>query len=149
MYGEYTMNEACWKGFKQVGMKKKNGKTVPNCVPESMSIEDAKRVEGYMPESYEIGHDYANYTSKITPGEPGYDPKFEGGSYEPSKPENNLKQVVKTTSSTSIQKKDIEEWAISNAVIHKYKERYKEQWRMKLDEVVEKMKHKLDTDNNA
>ena len=149
MYGEYTMSEACWKGFKQVGMKKKNGKTVPNCVPESMSIEDAKRVEGYMPESYEIGHDYASYTSKITPGEPGYDPKFEGGSYEPSKPENNLKQVVKTTSSTSIQKKDIEEWSISNAVIHKYKERYKEQWRMKLDEVVEKMKHKLDTDNNA
>ena len=23
----------CWKGYKQVGMKKKNNKTVPNCVP--------------------------------------------------------------------------------------------------------------------
>ena len=23
----------CWKGYKQVGMKKKNGKEVPNCVP--------------------------------------------------------------------------------------------------------------------
>lgn len=23
----------CWKGFKMVGMKKKNGKKVPNCVP--------------------------------------------------------------------------------------------------------------------
>jgi len=23
----------CWKGYKQVGMKKKNGKMVPNCVP--------------------------------------------------------------------------------------------------------------------
>jgi hypothetical protein len=23
----------CWKGYKMVGMKKKNGKEVPNCVP--------------------------------------------------------------------------------------------------------------------
>ena len=26
----------CWKGYKPVGTKKKNGKTVPNCVPESV-----------------------------------------------------------------------------------------------------------------
>jgi len=26
--------ETCWDGYKQVGMKKKNGKNVPNCVPE-------------------------------------------------------------------------------------------------------------------
>ena len=25
----------CWKGYKQVGTKMKNGKLVPNCVPES------------------------------------------------------------------------------------------------------------------
>lgn len=25
--------DPCWKGYEQVGMKKKNGKTVPNCVP--------------------------------------------------------------------------------------------------------------------
>jgi len=24
----------CWEGYKQVGTKKKGGKTVPNCVPE-------------------------------------------------------------------------------------------------------------------
>ena len=29
----------CWKNYKQIGMKKKNGKEVPNCVPES--IEEA------------------------------------------------------------------------------------------------------------
>ena len=23
----------CWPGYKQVGLKKKNGRTVPNCVP--------------------------------------------------------------------------------------------------------------------
>lgn len=33
---EEFQNEAgpCWKGYKQVGMKNKNGKEVPNCVPE-------------------------------------------------------------------------------------------------------------------
>ena len=25
----------CWDGYVQVGMKMKNGKKVPNCVPES------------------------------------------------------------------------------------------------------------------
>ena len=34
-------NEAgpCWKGYKQVGMKSKGGKQVPNCVPESVMNE--------------------------------------------------------------------------------------------------------------
>lgn len=27
----------CWDGYKQVGMKKKDGKMVPNCVPEAMA----------------------------------------------------------------------------------------------------------------
>ena len=30
---EKDLPEACWTGFKQVGMKKKGGKMVPNCVP--------------------------------------------------------------------------------------------------------------------
>ena len=34
-----SINEkACWSGYKQIGMKKKNGKKVPNCVPESYDI---------------------------------------------------------------------------------------------------------------
>ena len=28
-----NMEKACWAGYKQVGMKNKNGKKVPNCVP--------------------------------------------------------------------------------------------------------------------
>lgn len=28
------VDEACWKDYKQIGMKKKGGKTVPNCVPK-------------------------------------------------------------------------------------------------------------------
>jgi hypothetical protein len=38
--GEHDVKEACWKGYKQVGMKKKGKKIVPNCVEESVSIED-------------------------------------------------------------------------------------------------------------
>jgi hypothetical protein len=32
------MTEACWEGYKQVGMKKLNGKMVPNCVPVTERI---------------------------------------------------------------------------------------------------------------
>lgn len=37
-------SDPCWKGYKQVGMKKKGGKDVPNCVPESEEVvEDVYR----------------------------------------------------------------------------------------------------------
>ena len=43
------MNEGdgdpCWDSHKQVGMKKKGGKMVPNCVPKNEEVE----VEGYVP----------------------------------------------------------------------------------------------------
>ena len=36
--------KACWSGYKQVGMKEKNGKKVPNCVPvEKMDHEDDEK----------------------------------------------------------------------------------------------------------
>lgn len=31
----------CWKGYKQIGTKEKDGKTVPNCVPEETEIDEA------------------------------------------------------------------------------------------------------------
>lgn len=34
------LNESCWKGYKQIGMKEKNGKEVPNCVPINEGIGD-------------------------------------------------------------------------------------------------------------
>mgnify|MGYP000102801457 CR=1 FL=1 len=34
--GYDELKEDCWKGYKQVGGKMKNGKQVPNCVPESI-----------------------------------------------------------------------------------------------------------------
>jgi hypothetical protein len=37
-----VLSEKCWVGYKQVGLKKKGNKTVPNCVPTSEeTIEDA------------------------------------------------------------------------------------------------------------
>jgi len=38
------MEEDCWKGYKEVGGKKKNGKMVPNCVKEGKDG-DVKKVE--------------------------------------------------------------------------------------------------------
>jgi nicotinamide mononucleotide adenylyltransferase len=81
-------------------------------------------------EAYDIGHDYAQHTSKTTPGEPGYDPNYKGTTYKPSKTEDNLKKI--TT-------QDIEEWASSNETIDKYRERYGDNYKSKIDEVKGKM----------
>jgi hypothetical protein len=132
MFGELKkeLSDACWKGYKQVGMKDKNGKQVPNCVPEA----------------YDIGHDYAKHATSLTPGQDGYDPNYQGGSYKPSNIKDNNKQVVTRPETTDIgvSKKDIEEWSISDSTIDKYKERYREEWRSKLDEVVKRMMEKID-----
>jgi len=44
-----SVNEACWVGYKQVGMKDKNGKKVPNCVKEIYEIfyEEGGKGHGY------------------------------------------------------------------------------------------------------
>lgn len=40
--------DPCWKGYKQIGMKDKNGKQVPNCVPESNeSVLEKVHVDGW------------------------------------------------------------------------------------------------------
>ena len=133
MFGELRqeLQDACWTGYKKVGMKKKGDKMVPNCVPEEMSVEDAMKVDGYIPESYEIGHDYANHTKDITPGEKSdmapVDAKLRGTPNDPK----------------SIGKKDVKEWASSAETIDKYRERYKEEWRTRLEDVVSKMIEKL------
>jgi hypothetical protein len=33
--------KSCWKGYEAIGVKKKNGKTVPNCVPEDVTARHA------------------------------------------------------------------------------------------------------------
>jgi hypothetical protein len=34
------LNEACWKGYEQKGMKKKGNKNIPNCVPKNENINE-------------------------------------------------------------------------------------------------------------
>tara|TARA_R110001583_G_scaffold51617_2_gene161096 strand:- start:193 stop:669 length:477 start_codon:yes stop_codon:yes gene_type:complete len=48
------LKEACWKGYKQIGMKDKGGRKVPNCVPvdesEIVREEDNKEFAKYLRE---------------------------------------------------------------------------------------------------
>lgn len=37
---EKSKDDPCWKGYVQLGTKKKNGKEVPNCVPESLALDE-------------------------------------------------------------------------------------------------------------
>ena len=56
-YHEYGQNEAriaedkgpCWKGYKQVGMKDKGGRQVPNCVPNESVV---KEISGRTPKIF-------------------------------------------------------------------------------------------------
>ena len=50
-------DDPCWDGYKQVGMKKKNGKEVPNCVPEEVELDE--KVEGLVKKSEESGISYS------------------------------------------------------------------------------------------
>jgi hypothetical protein len=111
MFGELKkeLQDACWTGYKQVGMKKKGNKQVPNCVPES----------------YEIGADYANHTKEVTPGE------------TPDAKPVDAKDRGKPT------EKDVKEWAALDSTMNKYRERYKDEWKAKLNEVVSKMMEKI------
>jgi len=51
-----TMNESCWKGYKQKGMKNKDGKQVPNCVP----IKESEEVDEKWSEKYKKSIDCNN-----------------------------------------------------------------------------------------
>ena len=90
-------------------------------------------------ESYDIGHDYAKHAVSITPGQDGYDPNYQGGSYKPAVDNTSGDQVVNRPISDDISVKDINDWATTSETIDKYKERYKEEWQKKLSEVVSKM----------
>ena len=126
---EEVQNEACWDGYKQVGMKNKGGKQVPNCVPEEMSTDEAKKIEGYVPESYEEGEDYANHTKEVTPGE---------------KADKKPMDSKKRTPENRITAEDVKEWAVQDETIDKYKGRYGDEWKSKLIEVTKKMMSKVD-----
>ena len=46
-----NIQKACWSGYKQVGMKDKNGKKVPNCVPIKKSIFGSEGPQDLIPKN--------------------------------------------------------------------------------------------------
>lgn len=79
------LKKACWKGYEAIGMKKKNGRTVPNCVPkESYTGAEKTSNDSDEPASRFIGTDNLTHTYKNdTPGE--------------KKTINTVKKVVRET----------------------------------------------------
>ena len=63
--GTNVQVEACWSGYKQVGMKKKGNRQVPNCVPES--VVNALFGKDYI---YEVSESVADmYKGTVTPAQ--------------------------------------------------------------------------------
>ena len=46
-----VINEACWKGYEQIGMKDKGGRKVPNCVPIKKSIFGSEGPQDLIPKN--------------------------------------------------------------------------------------------------
>ena len=66
------VDEACWTGYKQVGMKKKGKKIVPNCVPEQTLVD---KILEEIQEASKSGDDSLHdwfAKSKSSDGKPGW-----------------------------------------------------------------------------
>lgn len=59
-------DDPCWKDYKQVGTKKKNGRTVPNCVPRESVEEDSMQSATHKPQGPHFGG-YYGATQKGSP----------------------------------------------------------------------------------
>jgi hypothetical protein len=46
------LKDACWKGYTAVGMKMKNGKKVPNCVPQNEEVEQIDEISAKLAGNY-------------------------------------------------------------------------------------------------
>ena len=139
--GAKTKPSKYTKKFKQMyGELKTSKDTDPTLMPSGV------------PEAYDMGHDYAKYTSSITPGEKHYSASFQGTTYKPSNPKDNLINVNAEKDNEmkkKVELKDIEEWANDKDTIDKYKERYGEDWQSKIEETYEKMFSKvIDSNEN-
>ena len=63
-------NDPCWKGYEMVGMKKKNGRKVPNCVPANEAFEKFAEANGNKPSERQIATDSLdNLYRGMTPGQ--------------------------------------------------------------------------------
>jgi len=138
--GAKTKPSKYTKKFKQMYGELKTRNQDPTLMPTGV------------PEAYDMGHDYAKYSSSITPGEKHYSPAFQGTSYKPSNPKDNLINVNAEKDKDmkkKVELKDIEEWASDKETIDKYKERYGEEWQSKIEETYEKMFSKVIDSNES
>lgn len=62
-------NDPCWKGYRQLGMKKKGGKEVPNCIPEDVTeitLDEAEEIFGELVEDENLTEaEYQGRTVKL------------------------------------------------------------------------------------
>ena len=82
LYGdfEYNKNRDTTKNDNRPAPGDKGAKTKP-----SVHTKKFKQMYGETrKEAYDIGHDYAQHAVSITPGQDGYDPNYQGGSYKPA-----------------------------------------------------------------
>jgi hypothetical protein len=70
MNEEKKMKNPCWKGYRVYGMKKKNGREVPNCVPANEAFEQFVETNGNKPSEREEATDSVdNLYRGMTPGQ--------------------------------------------------------------------------------
>jgi len=117
----YFKNKDTTKNDNKPAPGDKDAKTKP-----SIHTKKYKQMYG---EVYEIGTpEYTKHTVDMTPGQ-----------VNPIKKVKGFLDREKETPS----EKDIKEWASTESTMNKYRERYKEEWKAKLQEVVAKMIEKL------
>lgn len=79
---ENPKDNPCWKGYKPVGTKKKNGKTVPNCVPKESVAEGVgnvgARIKALCQKIYDAGDDEFEYFYHDSPIFAQYWDEYEG-----------------------------------------------------------------------
>jgi predicted nucleotidyltransferase len=118
---DYFKNKDTTKNDNKQAPGDKGAKTKP-----SIHTKKYKQMYG---EVYEIGTpEYTKHTIDMTPGQ-----------------ENPIKKVkgFLDREREKPTEKDVKEWASTESTMNKYRERYKEEWKAKLSEVVAKMIEKL------
>ena len=111
-------DDPCWKGYEMVGMKKKGGRKVPNCVPEATDIiakakaAVAKKAGAKLKLDPDTGTpDHFTSAARRKKGLPEENDQWRGGTrargYGKSKETSNRKDVGRYTSSRRDHPKDV------------------------------------------
>lgn len=131
------VKEDCWSNYKMVGMKKKNGKDVPNCVPKDTKEQTDSSSSGSFEGAFSPVQTKANiqkiYNAKLTEQQTeveeavdasssgAYDAPFGDGGKNPLK----IGGVKSITKSRAVKDKKFPKWGGPDAVFVKVKEKCK------------------------